>query len=426
MNKFDFNQNKYIILYTDHNIDTISLVLKEKFNLTVVKLLLNFEKKNNSDIYSEIYSDTHIDELLINNAYCIIYLSKINRSDILINLLDKYNKLVIYNEDNIISDIILLNENNLENKLNDFKLLYDKLPPYKNNLILHKNIKLKYSKLSQKYEKEQIHMITVFKTTDIKILNVIQKKCIIENLHNKNVKQLIVLGHNLEEEFKDVMTNIGEKKIIFYENNNQVSYKDLLEISNKSFENKITCIIRSDIILPNQPELDDLEINLLENKNEIYAISRLERLINGNLTRSPRLNKILSCTEQDAWLFKSPLNINLRENKYLENIYLYDKYSELYFNQALKLNNYSIINNTIKYKIIRILFDNNIDNRLLLNTKNINIEHDIFLLPDNESIDKIPIDKLLKYFNINDKEIYAIKCDIFNKYLKNKIIDAIS
>ena len=33
------------------------------------------------------------------------------------------------------------------------------------------------------------------------------------------------------------------------------------------------------------------------------------------------------------------------------------------------------------------------------------------------------IDQLFKFFNLNEKDVYNIKCDLFNKYLKNKIIN---
>ena len=188
-------------------------------------------------------------------------------------------------------------------------------------------------------------------------------------------------------------------------------------------------MLRSDIVLPNQQSLDELDLEFYESPNEIYAISRIERLINGMFVKSDKLNKILFSTEQDGWIFKSPLNINLEK---LEFIYFYNKYSELYFNYLLKNSNYNIINNTNKFKIIRILYENNIEHRILIdnieNSAENNIKNNannIFLLPDNNSFDKISIENLINSLNLDDKEIYNLKCELFNKYFKNKIINDI-
>ena len=106
-------------------------------------------------------------------------------------------------------------------------------------------------------------------------------------------------------------------------------------------------------------------------------------------------------------------------------INFYDKYSELYFNNILKDEGYNVINNTKKYKIIRLLYENNIENRHLLNiddTEHIknNLEK-ICLLPDNNSVDKISIDQILSSCKLDEREMYYIKCELINKYFKNKI-----
>ena len=157
-----------------------------------------------------------------------------------------------------------------------------------------------------------------------------------------------------------------------------------------------------------------------DNENKIYCISRIERLINGVLIKYDKLNKIFYSTEQDAWIFKSPLNINL---DYFNNIYFYEKFSELALNNILKNNNYKIINDSNKYKILRILTDNNIKNRHILNNnyKKNNIEN-LLILPDNDSFNKVSIEQLVQIINLDEKELYSLKCEIFNKYLKKNII----
>lgn len=416
------NKNKYIILYCDNEYIENNFIneIYNKYQLKIIKLLLNTDDKNiniNENII-EIYPDKYTEDKLIKDCFCIIYLSKIIRSNTLLNLIEIYNKYVIFNVSLINDNIELILNNNFKENNDDFKNIYLSLTKnIENNT--QQNIKVVQNKLITTYEKDKINIITFFKNTDIKILNIIQKKCISENLKNNNVNQIIVLGHNIIDELKDIADN----KLILYESEENISYKNLLDISNKVLENKIICMIRSDIILPNQNNLDDLDIDILTSSNEIIAISRIDRLINGKLLKSEKLNKILFSTEQDAWIFRSPLNISSNDLELLENVFFYDKYSELYFNKILKSNGFNIINNTKKYKIIRVLYENNIENRLLINNDiKINDTNNLFLLPDNESIDKISIDQLFKFFNLNEKDVYNIKCELFNKYLKNKII----
>jgi len=411
LSQFSLLPNKYIILYIDTDKNFIMPKYKD---LGIIRFLLKNENKQH--IY-DIYPDKYCEDILIKNCLCIIYLSKIKRSDILIHLTELYNKCIIYEDLNIINTIHYIIENDtekirlLEENRKEFKKIYDNLICNK-NILLEDNIKLEYNKIL----KDSIHKITIityFRISEIKILNIIQKKSIIENLKNKNVHKVIVLGNNIINEFQDSNDNL---ELIEYKE--EVTYKDLLDVSNKLLNDSIVCILRSDIILPNQNELYDLNIDLSFD-NKIYTISRIERLINGNLVKSDKINKTLQSIEQDGWIFKSPLNMN---TQLFHNIYFYHKYSELYFHKILTLNNYKIINNSSKIKIIRLLHENNIDNRLLLNNNlHSPILDDIYLVPDNELLNKLSIDNLVQIFNIQSDDIYNIKLDIFNKYIKKKI-----
>jgi hypothetical protein len=423
---FSFIHNDYIIIYSDNNLINYVKTMKGNNNIIFIQFLLNNEEKKNTNHIIEIYPDSYIEELLIEKCKFIIYLSTINRSNFLLEYINKYNKYIVYKENEItyIDDDAFLNEINIKTNLNEFSSIYLNL--LNNNIdkkSFEKNINYKLIKNIKKIEVDKINILTFYKKTDINILNIIQKKCILENLKNNNVSKIFILGHDLHNELKDILEiNQSEnKKLVLNEFNKNISYKDLIEFLNNNLTDKIVCIIRSDLVLPNQDELDNIEIDIISSNNEIIAISRIDRLINGNLVKSDKLNKILYSTEQDAWILRSPLKSTFLDS--LDNIFFYDKYSELYFNQYLKINNYNIINNTNKYKIIRILHENNIDTRLLLNNDiKINNTNDIFLLPDNNSFDKIPINDLLKFCNLDENDIYEIKCSLFNKYLKNKII----
>ena len=420
----DINNNfQYIILYIDENNKELEEEIYNKYNtekIKIIKFLLPHENKSNK---LEIYIDNYIEEYLLEDTLCVFFFSKIKRSDNLINLLEKYKKNVFF-ENNIIINPNFQNDN-LDYFINHYNNLYSI-----NKNMHKKNIKLKIEKIPNKEpmdissdsdsdDENNINIITYYKHSTIDILNIIQKKCIYENLKNRNIKKMIVIGNNLQFYFNDMINLINKEILILHDiTHSNVSFKDLFEISSNYFsKNKLVCILRSDIVLPNQNELSNLNI---DNKS-IISLSRIERLINGQLIKYDKLNKNLNCTEQDGWIFKSPLSIDLN---LLNNIIFYEKYSELYLNNILKNSNYILINDSKKYKIIRILYENNLESRPLLEN-NINLQESfdsIFLLPDNESLEKISIDDILKNSNIDEKNLYLIKCDFFNKFYKNKIM----
>jgi len=422
------NNFRYIILYIDEDNKELDGEIYSKFNNDQVKLirfLLPFENKSNK---IEIYIDDYIEEYLIEDSICIFYFSKIQRSENLINLIQKYKKNIFfeYNFQYIVTNFDKNDEFQMES-LNAFNNYYNNLFKISKNKF-NKNIKLKIEKNPNKDnmdissdlddEENNINIVTYYKHSPIDILNIIQKKCIYENLKNRNIKKMVVIGYNLKMHFSDIIDLMKNDMLLLHETNNNITFKDIFEISNIYFKkDKIVCILRSDIVLPNQVELNNINID----NNTIISLSRIERLINGQLIKYDKLNKNLNSTEQDGWIFKSPLLIDYN---LFSALFFYEKYSNLYLNNILKNNNYTLINDTKKYKIIRILFENNMENRPLLDN-NINLAesfNSIFLLPDNESLEKISIDDMLKNANISQNELYLIKCDFFNKFYKNKIM----
>jgi hypothetical protein len=426
----------YLLIYIDSDRDeSIIAKIKEHTDLKIVKFLLNTEDKKYLDDENiiEIYNDSNIEDLVIKDAEFVIYISNKKRSNNLIESLKKYKTIIIYEEDEIeeldVDGLKDLNDDDILEIISDFEILYNTpdINLSEGNSSFSKNIDISYNKLSNNTDTDMINMITYYKKSDKDILNTIQKKCIYENLNNNNISRVHIFGSNLKEEFQDIFKEFNSKKeIILNELEENVSFKDIVDYANSKLLNKIIFVARSDIILPNQNELDDLKFDLTNN-NDIYSLSRIDRLINGNLVRSDKLNKILYCNQQDAWIFKSPLNIDDDDNNDMKNILFYDKYSELYFNKILINNNYNVINDTNKLKIIRLLHENNMDNRELIDEADIDEddEENIYILPDNSSLSKITIDKLINFIGIDDKELYNLKCYIFNKYFKNKIIDEI-
>jgi hypothetical protein len=292
---------------------------------------------------------------------------------------------------------------------------------------MERNIKVEiYRKKNELQCNNKLIILTHYKKNDVNIMNSIQKKCFLENANNTSVDEVHIMGENLYEELKTITSN---KKIVLHEiipssSSSFLSYYDLLSYCNTTLSNNIVCILRSDIILPNQSNLDPIDFHLLYEKKDVYCLSRIEHSLDGKLLKYDKLNKLFYSTEQDACLFPSPLELTQSTMELCKSIYFHHKYSELQFNFILKKNDYNIINDTTKYKIFRIMNDNNLESRLLLHTeKKIDEIENIYILPDNELFQKISVDNFLSSFEIDQKDLYFIKCELFNKYAKTKIVN---
>jgi hypothetical protein len=447
MNLFD-NKNINIIIYSDSDIlsdyeKLIKLELElENFNIIKI-LLINEEKKNKYDLNNtiEIYTDIFFEYDLIKKTDIVIYLSKYKKSNILIDCIQEFNKLILYDSHEIKNNILYYLSNKedntfINNSINNFIEYYNILNINNeiNSKNENKNIKINIIKKNLDIE-NKICLVTYYKKTDDNLINILQQKCILENLNNKNIGNILVIYKNISNEFEDIIEvskkNKTNNKLMLYDleyidniETINYNYSNIIKIINELYSNHIVCLIRSDLIVPFQSNINMMELDIeLENKI-IYAIPRLERLINGKIIQNDKLQRLLFSTEHDAWIFKSPLKIN--DITILDKLNFFDKYSNLYFNKILKDNNYTLINQTNYIKIIRLMIDNNIYLRPIIN-ENLNneIKDNIYLLPSIELINNTSFEQLIKLCELNEKDIYELKCDIFNKFLKNKIISNI-
>ena len=431
------NKEKFILIYIDYNEHNLEIINRfvSILNIKFILILSNNDKFNfNNDMIIEIIPENKLEYELLNNCEFIIYLSNFKKSDILEEYLTNNYKLVFFNIISLEEELIYIkNDYNIikfidndKSILERFLNLYKTLDKINNNELYNRNITININKVLNHNNK--INIVTVFKNIDNNILKIIQLKCIIENLNNTNIEKILIIGYNLDEILKEIM-NQFPNKIIIYNKDGNISYKDILEIIHLKFKNNsIIFLLMSDIIIPNQESLKNLNLELgILDKKEVYSISRLDKIYNGNIIKSNKLSKSFFSTEQDAWIFETPLILNDNSLNKLSNVYFYNYLSNLSFNNVINDNNYILINNTKKYKIIRFMLDNNLNNRTLID-KDLNevIDYDnIYILPSNENIDNISIEQLIKLINLNENDIYSIKCYLFNKFLKNKIMDNI-
>ncbi len=440
------NNNKNIVIY-GHVEDKTLEIFKDNYNLNIVIFLSNKETKKyvENEHLCEVFIDDEAEDLYVKDCFFVLYNCDKKRSDRIIQLIEKYNKPIFIVNDNYLDEIKYfiesgnINENNIK-KFNDYYFEKNREKNMErnvennaennteNDMKNENNIDIKIDKIenTNKTPIENINIITVFKEVNDQKMNFIQVKIIIENIDNQFVDKICVVGYNITEFFKTI--KVHSNKLILLDINEEISFKELIKIANDIFNGKIVSILRSDIILPFDESLHEINFDLSAENKTIYALSRLDRTFNGQFLRLNRLHQTLYSTEQDAFIFNSPVTVSDELLEKLNGIYFYDRYSNLLFNNIMKENGYSVINNTKKYKVIRLVYDdNNADNRPIMNNNVIDndVKKDMYLLPSNEIIDEISFEDLIKVFNLNEKELYSIKTELFNRYLKNKIIGSI-
>jgi hypothetical protein len=263
--------------------------------------------------------------------------------------------------------------------------------------------------------KEFIHIIIQLYKIDDKgrLGEIIQ--AIESNLNNPYVAKIHCL---LETEDVIVPTQIkNNKKYVEFMLGKWFTYKDAFDYANRVLENKYCCILNLDISLDSDTTWNDI-INDLDNK-KIYALSRHEF---NEQTNSYELDnnfkQLLHSHTQDAWLFKTPINV---ENCDFE-IGLLGCDNAIA--DRLYRSKYIVINRPLKYKIYHH------DRTRGKNTNNFKQFHKetkgnkinkapekegYRLLPNYDEIMNCNLDQLLTQFKISEYEKYDLICNIFSK-----------
>ena len=434
-NIFDQNpenkDNNFIIFYSNNfNIDyKLCNVIKnnDKLNsMKLYKIIYPDQKSIQTNLYEQIYVDDYLENVLLYRSNLIIYL--LDTRSINNNFLDfikNNNKTVLYDIKQLNNDI---------NPVNDFEKRYFLLKKYLNlNNSYKNNILCEIKRIERPatlFQESYINYITYFKNIenyDDEMKELLYKTQIIticENFKNKIFKRFIIIGDDLTR-LKIDLTRINNnknlnKEIIFVENFKQIIFGKIIKFLNENYADQINILCKSDVIVPYQDSLDNLEYLYNNNRNVLLCISSLVRLNNGNLIKNNNYIKNHCSTEQDIFVFKTPLNCQDIE------LDIHNKYDELFINYELLKRDYIIFNDTLNYKIIRyMLSDDQQDNRIIycnnaVELKDIkDMKEQIYFLPENEYINNINMN-----ININGSyiECYQFKCNFINKIVKDHLL----
>lgn len=134
-------------------------------------------------------------------------------------------------------------------------------------------------------------------------------KCLKLNFENKNIEKIILLNNQMYHfSFINEYKKKIEQYIISTDENYILKYNDAINFINKNLKNKICILANSDIYFDNT-------ISLVNNKiihNKFFALLRYDEKNDGTKEIFTRFDEPRD-DSQDAWIFKSPLNIDLNK-----------------------------------------------------------------------------------------------------------------
>ncbi len=271
--------------------------------------------------------------------------------------------------------------------------------------------------------------ITFYNHTLHNLTNDIQIKCIIENCKNKLFNKYVIYHDNKNEYLIDYFKNeLNEEfiqNIIFIHNEdgNILKINKVIDYINKNYIGDIIYLSRSDILIPEQNNIKNIQFKLFEN-NYVYAISRIERKLDGTMFKESAFNNLLYSHLQDLYIFKAQLHIDIKNNiEIYGSLDFYETKFEILFNKILENNGYYIINDTNNCKILRILCNNDANERYIMKECKIDYkDYNCSYIAENNILNKFNLENYLKNMDLNEDELYLVKQYIFKLFIKKNDI----
>jgi hypothetical protein len=256
-------------------------------------------------------------------------------------------------------------------------------------------------------DKNNFNLFTFFYNKNV-FFDILEKNLKLNRLN----KFYIFIDKNFNE---DLIKKYNQDKISLiktdYNKFDDITYDYIFDYVFKNFDDNKSCIvIRPDIFLVNNKNLEFLDIFL--EKNNFLSLSSIFCNEEGQMSKNNILMRTFYSLSQDCWIFKTGkeidftvldgLKFNVRKNETKFN-YLLSKY-------------YHLLNDTETFKIMCKVHENLGDIRR--DNKSF-IRENIYLLPETPIMNKINLEQLVQYLNLSEKDKYKLKCYIvteFNKF----------
>jgi len=135
------------------------------------------------------------------------------------------------------------------------------------------------------------------------------KRCLLKNIQNKYIEKIYLLNNKIYN--LNFINNIDKhNKVvqiqIYDDSNKRLKYSDAVEFINTKLPNSLCILANSDIYFNETLE----KINYNNMNGKFYALLRYDEDSNGKKTLFKRFD-IPRDDSQDAWIFNSPLNVDL-------------------------------------------------------------------------------------------------------------------
>lgn len=242
-------------------------------------------------------------------------------------------------------------------------------------------------------------------------------ECLRRNLANPYVKSV----HDLQESARVQMPEefANHPKLRRHALNHWMTYQDAFEYAKTALSGEICCITNLDIFL--DPDGTDWTrtIEILQQK-VVFCLSRIEFNPDGSAFHDPDLMKWAFSNSQDAWLFRSPVDIPNSDFK------IGTRGCDNAIAHRIKEAGYLPVNAPQQFKIFHYdrVRGKTLDNQQQVRdterdqaVRNAYPEREgHYLLPDIDSLKSI--DQLLEQLKVTDLQRYSALCDVLNKFVR--------
>jgi hypothetical protein len=407
-----------------------------------INLVIKIIKNKLNIIYQKIF-DSDEDKICTKNIYHYNirdYEQIIKKSNLVIDFnpkLDNYknilycfrNEIPVIYSDNI--DNKFINNDVIFHNIDDLFYILQNIKEKINNILkinktIKKTIGINYKigehdinincNIIKKFNDGLINMYSVYinKDDSYRIEDYIE--CIYRNMKINYLNKLYIIFTNhtdMDNSYLPPNIKNNEKvRLILLKDS---TFHSVIEFAN-TLKDNIHCILNSDIYIINNNELNTIINNIYTTDKIAYCLSRIET-DGTKYWDHPKLKKIYYSLTQDVWIYKGELDITTLN----KDIKVGCIWNDIIFNKYLINSGYNIYNIGKSLPVLHL--DTYIINKKYYNdpiriNNNINIhDEEYYLLPERSIIKNISIDNLVSELNINEDEIYKLKCMIMTKFI---------
>jgi len=228
------------------------------------------------------------------------------------------------------------------------------------------------------------------------------------NLGLHNVKQITIFGTpglSLQDNEKINVVDVGLSDM------SEITYNYMFDYIHKNYKGKVCILLRPDVYLENQTNLEFLPFYL---KNKVFlCISAVLVDEDGNMSKEEDKMKSFYSMNQDCWIFRPSEDLDFMG---VDKIKFNVSRNEVRINKILDVW-YNLINDTDNFKILKKGHEGDCVLRV---ESDIDTSGGIKLLPETMVMNKVNIENLIKYLELDDFDLYNLKTELLKKVLVKK------